>query len=325
MLSARILGTSSLLPGRAVETSEVAARAMPEKPKGWLEGRTGIRTRYWAPPGTRAADLGAEALRRALDAAELPPEALRRILFVSSAGGDTLLPASANAVADALGVYDTCDAFDVNNACVGFLTALDIAARSAATGLSPVGIVVVELGSAFITPEDPRPYAVLGDAAAAVVVGPGRPGEGVLSVKLGNNGASGRTVVLDHPRFPGARRTVSFAIPSREMGRRAIELITGSVRAVLAEAELPLSSVEWLLFHQPNGPMFDAFVEALGARGERTVRVVHEIGSVAAASIPVSLDRLFRSRRVRPGDRILMAAVGSGVSYGSILYQSAPA
>ena len=65
MLWARILGTSSLFPGRAVETSEVAARAMPEKPKGWLEGRTGIRTRYWAPPGTRAADLGAEALRRA--------------------------------------------------------------------------------------------------------------------------------------------------------------------------------------------------------------------------------------------------------------------
>ena len=50
--------------------------------------------------------------------------------------------------------------------------------------------------------------------------------------------------------------------------------------------------------------------------------VVHDVGSVAAASIPISLHRLLRSGRVRPGDRILMIGVGTGISYGAILLRT---
>jgi len=61
------------------------------------------------------------------------------------------------------------------------------------------------------------------------------------------------------------------------------------------------------------------FVEALGVDPQRTVRVVHEVGSVGAASIPISLDRLLRSGRVRSGDRVLMTGVGAGLSFGAVL------
>jgi 3-oxoacyl-[acyl-carrier-protein] synthase III len=62
-------------------------------------------------------------------------------------------------------------------------------------------------------------------------------------------------------------------------------------------------------------------IERYDLEPARVVPVVEEIGSVAAASIPFSLDRLLRTRPVRPGDRLLMLGVGAGVSYGAILYQ----
>src|SRR5262249_19289553 len=150
-------------------------------------------------PSTKSAPLGAEALRRALDAAAVAPGELRRLIFVTSTGGDYLFPATANAVAQALGIEGTCDCLDINNACMGFLTAFDLGVRSVATGLYPLGIVVVELPSHHITPSDPRPYLVFGDAAGAVVLGPGRPGEGIRGVSLANNGALVDAVTLAHP------------------------------------------------------------------------------------------------------------------------------
>jgi 3-oxoacyl-[acyl-carrier-protein] synthase III len=73
--------------------------------------------------------------------------------------------------------------------------------------------------------------------------------------------------------------------------------------------------------HQPNGQLFDQVIEALGVDPGRTLRVVHEVGSLAAASIPLSLDRLMRTRPVRDGDRILMTGVASGTACGAILYR----
>src|SRR6202044_3554236 len=127
-------------------------------------------------------------------AAGLAPEALRRIILVTSSGGDVIGPATANAVVHALGLDDRCDAFDLNNACMGFLTAFDLAARCVATGLGPVGVVAAEMASRFIRPDAARPYFVLGDAAAAAVLGAGRRGEGILGSFLSNDGAHSSTV-----------------------------------------------------------------------------------------------------------------------------------
>ena len=190
MISARILGTATVLPGIPVTNDEVAG-AVPGIDAAWIEARTGIRTRHWADPGASVGALAAEALRGALDDAGVAAEDLRRILFVTSTGGEHLIPTMASDVIDALGLHGTCDGLDLNNSCVGFLSAIDLGARLAATGLSPVGVVVAEPFSRCITPADPRPYVIFGDAFAAAVIGPGRPGEGILGASFGTDRALG--------------------------------------------------------------------------------------------------------------------------------------
>jgi 3-oxoacyl-[acyl-carrier-protein] synthase III len=65
--------------------------------------------------------------------------------------------------------------------------------------------------------------------------------------------------------------------------------------------------------------LFQTVATALALDPDRMLNVVREVGSVGSASMPIGLDRLLRSGQVRPGDRILMAGVGAGASYGAML------
>jgi 3-oxoacyl-[acyl-carrier-protein] synthase III len=128
-------------------------------------------------------------------------------------------------------------------------------------------------------------------------------------------------VFADHPSLTGTREFIQFRNTSAEIFQIAHRAMTTGVTAVLERAGVAISDVEWVLPHQPNGAMLGLMIDAFGLDPARVVRVVDEIGNVASASIPVSLDRLLRTRPVRPGDRILMAGVGAGISYGSVLYR----
>jgi 3-oxoacyl-[acyl-carrier-protein] synthase III len=321
-LPLRIAGTSTVLPGTRITTAEIVTRVTPARNAATVESRTGIGARYFAHRDDSPAEVAAQALAAALDAAGMKAEALERIIFVSSGGGDLLFPATGNIVAARLGLAGTCDCFDLNHACMGFLTAFDLAARSIATGSGPVGITVAEFPTRSTTPEDPRPYLVFGDAGAAAVVVPSEDGGGVLGTWLRNDGIAFGNVRLENSAVTrGPLQTISFTAPNDRMAEEAIDAVRRSAGAVLAGAGIEIGDVDWVLPHQPNGALLAAIVAALDIAPERVVPVVAEIGSVGAASIAVSLDRLFRTRHVRSGDRVLMVGVGAGLSSGAILYQ----
>ncbi len=321
MIPVRILGSASLLPGRSLTTAEVCSLAYPGRDPAELVERTGIHTRFWADPGTTHASMAADVLQLALADAGLPADQLVRLIQVNCTGGDTLLPATANAIGDALDLHGSCDCIDLNNACTGFLTGFDLAARSVATGLGPVAVVVSELWSRHLDPSDPRSYVIFGDAAAAVVLGPATGREGLRSSWLRNDGRLRGSVTLAHSGLTGSREIVRFGVSNQKITGEATEAILESARQALARAGVTMDDIAWVLPHQPNGRMFDLLIRELGIAEHKLVRVVGEIGSVGAASVPVSLDRLRRTGKVRAGDLILLVAVGSGISYGGMVYE----
>jgi len=317
----RIAGTATVTPGRSVATAELVERLEPRPDIETVVARTGIMSRCFAHPETAVSELAAAALHGALEAAGMTAAALGRIIFVTSTGGDVIFPATANRVAALLGIAGTCDCFDLSNACLGFVTAFDIAARGLATGQGPVGITVVELGSRFITPSDPRPYLVFGDGVAAVVLDHGRDGEGIIASWLRNDGIAGGDVMLASPAITGKRETIRFTGSNKQIATDAVGWIRRGVDAVLAEAGISLGDIAWVLPHQPNGALLDAITRELAVEADRIVPVVRETGSVGAASIPISLDHLWRSGRVREGDRLLLVGVGAGISAGALILQ----
>jgi 3-oxoacyl-(acyl-carrier-protein) synthase III len=324
-LAARILGTATVLPGPARATSEIACDVTASDGDGrsWEE-RTGIRARHWAPPGTRMAPLGAHALRGALAAAGLPAEALKRVVFVTSVVGDRMFPSTGNLVIAALGINRRCDTFDVNASCLGFLRGLDIAARSVATGLSPVGVVNVELGSRVIRPDEPRLYMRFGDAAVATVVGEARADEGILSSHHVNRSFNLDEVYAEHPQRKSRPQTFEVRPPNAARREAALTALGDAVERVLARANLTLDAIDWFLLQQPGGRRLDSIIHFLRLDAARVIRVVDELGAIGSASIPAALDRLLRTRTLRPGARLLFAGTGGGGGAGAVLYQVAP-
>jgi 3-oxoacyl-[acyl-carrier-protein] synthase-3 len=324
MIPVRILGTGTAFPGRPIPTSEIAARVIPPADPDALFAKTGIKTRYHSAPGALITACAVPAVRAAVENAGIELRDVRRVILATSTGGDVIGPSTANVIIHELGLDNRADAFDVINACSGFLTAFDIGARSVATGLYPVVVVASEVVTRGLKPEIPRPYVVFGDGAGAAVLGPGRPGEGVVGCSFVNDGGVGSTVFVAQPTLTHEIEFVRFVVSNGDMAR----IVLGGMRATLKDLQdrhgLGVADMDWVILHQPNGPMIQAVLAELGIDPAKAVNTVEDVGSIVAASVPVCLDRLFRTRPVRPGDHILMLGVGSGVSYGGIIYRVAP-
>ncbi len=322
-----IAGTASVTPGRQVTTEAVVAASHGTADEARYAQRvrsvrrkTGIDTRYFADREDSCERAGTQALHAALERADVAPDALERVIFVSSGLGDITFPATANLICRGIGVQDTCDCFDVNNACMGFLTALDIATADIAVGSGPVGIVVADFPSRSTTPTDARPYLVFGDAVAAAVVKPAASG-GLLASYLRNDGITFGNVMLRNPAVTGIQETIRFTDHNATIEREAIEALAKCISVVLDRAALRLEDMQWVLPHQPNGTLLRKIVDEFHLPEDKMVPVAQEIGSTGSVAIPFSLDRLMRTRDVQPGDRVLFAGVGGGISYGAMIYE----
>src|SRR5262249_52669252 len=164
-------------------------------------------------------------------------------------------------------------------------------------------------------------FLVFGDAMVAVVVERTNAGGGLLASYLRNDGPAGGDVHLTHPMASGRRETIRFTAANARMGSDAIAYLRDAASAVLSEAGLALADVAWVVPHQPNGPILDAAITALALPADRVIRIVHDVGTVGAAAIPVALHRLWQSDRIRSGDRVLILGVGAGISYGAALLE----
>jgi 3-oxoacyl-[acyl-carrier-protein] synthase-3 len=87
----------------------------------------------------------------------------------------------------------------------------------------------------------------------------------------------------------------------------------------LAAAQMPASSIDWLIPHQANLRIMTGTAKKLGLSTERMVVTVHEHGNTSAASIPLALDAAVRDGRIKPGHNVMMEGVGGGFTWGAVL------
>ncbi|MCK6522969.1 ketoacyl-ACP synthase III [Myxococcota bacterium] len=317
-LPLRVLGTGVYLPGEAIPNRDWLARSPGLTTAEAIEDVTGILSRHAAGPEESVGSMGAEAAKIALARAGVAPGELARVLLTCSHGGDRRGPATVNTVMDSLGA--TCGAFDVNNGCHGFLTALDLGARLVATGESPVLIVASELVTrTLLNPLDHRTFPLFGDGAAAVVLGPARGQGALLSSVHRQRGDMLQSLFVPSPQDTlRPEGQIHFAASGRLMRTMVEELLPQVIQAALDEAGLTMAEVDWVAPHQPNAVWLERLITRLNLPSDRVPRVVHRTGNVPSALVPLGLDALFtRADGPKPGDRVLMMAIGAGVAYGA--------
>ncbi|MDC3957130.1 beta-ketoacyl-ACP synthase III [Polyangium jinanense] len=320
----RILGTGHYVPEKVL--ANVDLEKMVDTSDAWIAERTGIRRRHIAAEHENTSDMAAAAARRALESAGLNAADIDMII-VGTISGDSPMPACAVHVQQKLGA-DNIPAFDVSAACAGFIYGLTIADQFIATGAARCVLVVgVELLSRLLDWQDRTTCVLFGDGAGAVVLGPSEgDGRGLLATRIFTDGSLAHALTI-----PGggtaepltdeglAKKRNKVHMMGQEIFRTAIKNLTSASTAVLKASGLTSAELDWVVAHQANLRIITQVADRLNFPMEKFVINIQEYGNTSSASIPIALDEAVRDGRIKPGQNVLMCALGAGISWGAAL------
>ena len=305
MSGATISGVGAAVPAPAL-TSEELEESL-DLPRGWIEARTGIESRRVAGPGDTAVTLGAAAGARALESAGIAAEEVDYVI-AATVTPDFRIPATASLLQSALGCEAA--AFDLNAGCSGFLCGLAQADALVRAGpASTVLLVGVDLLSRIADFSDPKSGILFGDGAgAAVVTRSDTPHLGPFVLRSDGS----RPDLLMASRDGG-----KVVMAGREVYRRAVQEMSASVRDVAEAGRIALDDVDLVVAHQANGRILEAVAERLGVGPEKLFTNIARYGNTSSASIPIALAEATATGALHAGDRVVVAAFGSGFVWGA--------
>ena len=323
--SSRMAGFGHAVPSRCVDNAEIEASLGLEA--GWIERRTGIRTRYWAQEGDTLSGLAARAGRMALEDAEIGSAEIALTLLATSTP-DHLLPPSAPLLAHRLGLVRS-GAIDLAGACSGFLYALTLADGFVRAHGRAVLIVAANILSRRINPVERASAVLFADAAGAVVLKPCKEAQrGLLSADLVADGGGYDLIQIaaggssqPFSADTSAEEVLMTMRDGREVFSRAVMLMTETSKRVLHEAGMTAADIDRFVPHQANARMFDAVCGNLGINRQKTVRTIESFGNSSAATIPLSLSITNAERSFLQGETLLLTAAGAGMSGGAVVYR----
>ncbi|HEV8014593.1 MAG TPA: beta-ketoacyl-ACP synthase III [Stellaceae bacterium] len=320
MFRAQILGCGGYLPERVVTNAELAKTL--DTSDEWIVQRTGIRERHIAAPAEKTSDLALEAARAALAAAMIAPEEVDLIVLATSTPDNTF-PATAARVQAALGIKRGA-AFDVQAVCTGFIYALATADNFVRTGQAKTALVIgAETFSRILDWRDRGTCVLFGDGAGALVLrgvpSNGSPSErGVLSTHLHSDGSGYDLLYVD-----GGVSTTGTSgflrMEGKEVFKHAVLRLAEVVDEALTANGLRASDVDWLVPHQANRRIIDAMGKKLGLAADKVVVTIDRHANTSAASVPLALAEAASDGRIRPGQLVLLEAMGGGLTWGASL------
>ncbi len=314
-----VIGTGSALPRTVVSNAELAARV--DTTDEWIVERTGIRQRHIAEADETTGSLATEAARAAIAAAGVQAKDVD-LIVLATATPDQTFPATATIVQHNLGCHGGI-AFDVAAVCSGFLYAVGVADSMLRTGMAQRALVIgAETFSRILDWEDRTTCVLFGDGAGAILLEAqdqaGDSPRGILATKLHADGNHNQLLYVDG----GASTTGTVGklrMKGREVFRHAVVNLADVLREVLAETCLQTSDIDWLVPHQANARILDATARKLNLPPEKVVITVDRHANTSAASVPLALDTAVRDGRIKPGQLVMLEAMGGGFTWGASL------
>jgi 3-oxoacyl-[acyl-carrier-protein] synthase III len=315
-----VLGCGHYLPERVLTNAELAA--LVDTSDEWITERTGIRRRHIAADGETTSMLATKAARAALAQAGVEASTID-LVIVATATPDYTFPASATQVQAALGITQGA-AFDLQAVCSGFVFALATADKFLVSGSHKRALVIgAETFSRILDWQDRTTCVLFGDGAGAVVL-EARPGDGsiadrgVLSSHLRSDGRHLEKLYVDGG--PSATATTGhLRMEGKEVFRYAVNFLADVVEQAFAATGVTADEVDWFVPHQANRRIIDATARKLGVDPAKVVVTVSEHGNTSAASIPLALSTACADGRIKPGQLVLIEAMGGGFTWGAAL------
>jgi 3-oxoacyl-[acyl-carrier-protein] synthase-3 len=316
-MHSKIIGTGSYLPARTLTNFDL--EKIVETSHDWIVSRSGIHERHIAADDEMTSDLALQASRRAIEAAGISADQID-LVIVATTSPDKMFPSTACILQDKLGIRNCGAAFDMQAVCGGFVYALNTADLYIRGGQARTALVVgAEVLSRMLDWNDRTTCVLFGDGAGAVVLQASET-PGILASKLHADGRHRGMLKADGNIRNGAVQGDPFIkMDGQAVFKFAVKVLSEVVEEVLAENKLQGSDIDWLVPHQANIRIMEATAKKLGLSMDNVIVTVATHGNTSAASIPLALDTAVRDGRIKPGQNILLEAVGGGFTWGAVL------
>jgi 3-oxoacyl-[acyl-carrier-protein] synthase-3 len=318
-IRATVTGVGHYLPDRVVPNAEFEATL--DTSDEWIRERTGIERRHFAAPGQTTSDMAARAARKALAMAGRDASEVDAIVLATSTP-DLTFPSAATMVQKSLGMTGGF-AFDLQAVCAGFVYALTTANALILTGQAKRILVIgSETFSKILDWTDRTTCVLFGDGAGAVLLEAleteGQPGDrGVLATDLHSDGSYRDLLYVDGGISTGSHGVLKME--GKEVFRHAVGKLAQTAEQALERAGLTGEDVDWIVPHQANLRIIKATAQKMGLPMDRVVVTVQDHGNTSAASIPLALSVGVERGQIKPGDLLVMEAIGGGLAWGSVV------
>ena len=310
MSAPRILATGRCLPARVVTNEELSERV--DTNDEWVFSRTGIRQRHFCTSES-GLDLAASAARQAMDRAGITAADIG-VCLVGTFTPDHASPSTACLLQRELGLGEDTLCFDLNAACAGFLYGLKTAHALLSDAPRPCALIVgAEVISRVMDHSDRNTCVLFGDGAGAAVLR--RDETRSWHTVFGSRGDPDSIRVQGPGPVPSA-----IHMDGKAVFRFAVEVVERSICQLLeAEGLVSVNDLDLVVCHQANARIIDHVSKKLKAQEGLFYKNMDRYGNTSAASIPIALDELVQSGRLRPGMRVLTVGFGGGLTWAGAL------
>lgn len=320
-IHAAITGIQGYLPEYVLTNQEL--EKLVDTNDEWITSRTGIKERRilkGEDQGTSV--IAAEAVKGLLAKTNTKPEEVD-LIIVATTTPDMVFPATANIVADAVGLKNAFG-YDLQAACSGFLYALTTGSQFIETGKYKKVIVVgADKMSSIIDYTDRTTCIIFGDGGGAVMLEPTTEELGIMDAILRSDGSGAQFL---HMKAGGSRRPATKETVERrehyvyQEGSSVFKFAVTNMADVSAEIMekngLKSEDVAWLVPHQANKRIIDATANRMGVGPEKVMLNIHKYGNTTSGTIPLCLWEY--ESQLKKGDNIILAAFGGGFTWGAV-------
>ncbi len=330
MATSAIVSIGAYVPSRVV-TNDDLSKIMDTSDE-WIRTRTGIHQRHMAVAEETTASMSFNAAQAALETAAMDAGDLDWILLCTDTP-EMWTPATACFVQESLHAKKA-SAIDLTGGCAGFLQTLELADAAAQLGKT-VMVIGTELLSRSMDWSDRSTAVLFGDGAGAVIVTPDR-GHGIQLTHSRTYSDGSQTEILQKP-YGGTRHAIPPEIVAhgghhrihmegRKVFRHAVHRMSQAAREVLADMNMDVDTIDWVVPHQANQRILTAVADALHIPMDKVFSHVENYANTGSASIILALADMFQQDLILPQQRLISIAFGDGFSWGSAIWtvQSLP-
>ena len=313
----RIIGTGSYLPAKTLTNHDL--EKIVETTHDWIVSRSGIHERHFAADNELCSDLALQASLKAIEAAGISANDID-LIIVATTTPDQIFPSTACILQDKLDIQNGGPAFDMQAVCGGFVYAMNTADMYIRAGQAKTVLVVgAEVLSRILDWQDRTTCVLFGDGAGAVILQASAT-PGIIAAKLHADGKQRGMLKAEGNIRNGVIQGDPFIkMDGQAVFKFAVNMLSKVVEELLEENKLPETIIDWLVPHQANIRIMEATAKKLGLSMDKVVVTVGQHGNTSAASIPLALDVAVRDGRIKPGQHILLEAIGGGFTWGALL------